>query len=184
MLREHGFAGLTQPRVAKLVGMRQSLLTYYYPTRVDLLAAVGRTAVDRQLAAVRGMFGTLASLDEAAAAISVLITRHENTRVLMALAQAGDQEPQLRALFRELAEGIATEVTAFLVRMGGQPPAPHAARLLHATSVGLAVVTLATGQDDGQAQARLMLRDLLSSLVPDTPHTSSTSSVPPEGEAA
>jgi AcrR family transcriptional regulator len=50
-LREHGYAGFTQPRVATRAGLRQSRLTYYYPTRVDLLAAVGRAAIDGQLAA-------------------------------------------------------------------------------------------------------------------------------------
>ena len=50
-LREHGYAGFTQPRVAARAGLRQSHLTYYYPTRIDLLTAVGRAAIDRQLAA-------------------------------------------------------------------------------------------------------------------------------------
>ncbi|MHC5540598.1 TetR family transcriptional regulator, partial [Singulisphaera rosea] len=40
-LRERGYSGFTQPRVATRAGLRQSHLTYYYPTRADLLAAVG-----------------------------------------------------------------------------------------------------------------------------------------------
>ena len=61
VLREHGYTGFTQPRIAARVGLRQSHLTYYYPTRLDLLEAVGRTAItsisnfsagDRQLVIV------------------------------------------------------------------------------------------------------------------------------------
>ena len=52
VLKASGYAGFTQPRVAAEVGLRQSHLTYYFPTRVDLLAAVARVAIDRQLVAV------------------------------------------------------------------------------------------------------------------------------------
>jgi hypothetical protein len=82
-------------------GLRQSHLTYYYPTRVDLLAAAGRAAIDAQLATADAVFDESSS-EAAAAAIAKLAVRHETTRVMMALAQAADQEPQLRALFREL----------------------------------------------------------------------------------
>ena len=85
-LREHGYTGFTQPRVAARCGLRQSHLTYYYPTRLDLLAAVGRVAVDRQLAAADAALGGLSSPDQAASAIAGIVVRHENTRVFMALA--------------------------------------------------------------------------------------------------
>ncbi len=78
-LREHGYAGFTQPRVATRAGLRQSHLTYYYPTRVDLLTAVARAAVDRQLAAAdRVLKGNVA---DAAGAITGVALRYENTRV-------------------------------------------------------------------------------------------------------
>ena len=99
VLREYGYPGFTQPRIASRADLRQSHLTYYYPTRLDLLEAVGRTAIERQLAAVDVTLSRLASLDEAAAAIAALVSQHENTRVLMALAQAGDEELRLRELF-------------------------------------------------------------------------------------
>ncbi|MDR5777079.1 MULTISPECIES: TetR family transcriptional regulator [unclassified Caballeronia] len=165
IVREQGFTGLTQPRVAARAGLKASHLTYYYPTRVDLLTAIARTAVDRQLFAVKALFNALKSIDQAAMAIADLITRHDNTRVLMALAQAGDQAPKIRTMFCELADGIATEIDAFLARVSNRPPAAHAARLLHAASVGLAVVTLATGRTDGREDVASMLRDLLTTLL-------------------
>ena len=48
LLREEGLPGLTQPRIATRTGLRQSHLTYYYPTRAALVAAVARAAVDTQ----------------------------------------------------------------------------------------------------------------------------------------
>ena len=165
VLREHGYPGFTQPRIATRAGLRQSHLTYYYPTRLDLLEAVGRTAIERQLAAVDVTLGRLASLDEAAAAIAALVSQHENTRVLMALAQAGDEELRLRELFRELADGIVTRVTTFLGRFGVSTASEEPARLLHATSVGLAVISLATGRPDGPQRAAGVLHNTLTMIV-------------------
>lgn len=150
VLRESGYAGFTQPRVAARLALRQSHLTYYFPTRADLLAAVARAAVDAQLAAVDTAMR--APVDSVTAAIATLTTRHENTRVLMALAQAADQEPQLRALFRELADGVVVRAGSFLKRVN--PDASETdARLLHALSVGLAVIELATGRADSKRRA-------------------------------
>ena len=38
---------LTQPRVSKAAGVRQSHLTYYFPTITDLLQAVARHSFDK-----------------------------------------------------------------------------------------------------------------------------------------
>ena len=168
-LREHGYAGFTQPRVAARAGLRQSHITYYHPTRLDLLAAIGRAAVERQLAAVDATLGALSSIDEAAAAIANLATRHENTRVLMALAQAGDEEPRLREQFRELADGIVARVTAFLSRLAGHPLPEDRARFLHTLSVGLAVVDLATGRPDGKQRAAVILKTALHLIAAEPP---------------
>src|ERR1700721_3368751 len=101
-LREHGLSCLTQPRVAKRADGRQSHLTYYFPTRLALLEGVARLAVDGQLAALQSIVG-LTSVPAVIKNITAMIGKHENTRVLMALAQAADEEPSLRGLFREFA---------------------------------------------------------------------------------
>ncbi len=40
VVREGGYPALTQTRVAAVAGMTQSHLTYYFPTRTDLVQAV------------------------------------------------------------------------------------------------------------------------------------------------
>jgi AcrR family transcriptional regulator len=162
-LREHGYAGFTQPRVASRAGLRQSHLTYYYPTRVDLLAAVGRAAVDRQVAAVESVLGD-ASSETAATEIASVVVRHENTRVMMALAQAADQEPQLRVLFQELADSIVSRAGRFLKKLNAAATEADA-RLLHALAVGLAVVDLATGRSDGKRRATAVLEATLTKIA-------------------
>ena len=190
VLREHGYVGFTQPRVAARAGLRQSHLTYYHPTRLDLLEAVGRAAVERQLAAVDATLGGRhASPTEAARAIAAVVARHENTRVFMALAQAGDEEPRLRELFRELADGIVSRVARFLERLGrpgGSAAAEVPARLLHALLVGLAVVDLATGWPDGTQRAADVLEAALHLIAggsgPAGPLSPGAKAAPHKGE--
>jgi AcrR family transcriptional regulator len=160
---EQGFAGLTQPRVAAAAGVRQSHLTYYFPTRLDLLAAVARTAIDGQLKAIDGMLDA-PSAHVAATLIAHVVGRHPNTRVLMALAQAADQEPSLRELFRELADGILQRVGKLFEKLG-TPPTDEGRHLLHALSVGLAVIDLATARPDGERIAVSVLETAITRLV-------------------
>src|ERR1051325_11984690 len=47
LLAESGAHELTQPRVAKAAGVLQSHLTYYFPTRADLLQEVARYSIEK-----------------------------------------------------------------------------------------------------------------------------------------
>src|ERR1700733_4594636 len=163
VLRASGYAGFTQPRVAAEVGLRQSHLTYYFPTRVDLLAAVARVAIDRQLLAVDSILAA-ASVREAAKAIANVAVRHENTRVIMALVQAADQEPALRELFRKLADAIILRAGKLLRNLNIEPADEHCYQL-HSMSVGMAVVDLATSRKDGVRRAARTLGGAITAMT-------------------
>jgi AcrR family transcriptional regulator len=151
VIREQGFSAFTQIRVASRVGMRQSHLTYYFPTRNDLLAAVARAAISRQLAMLDDLLDAGATGD-VAALVGRMAWKHENTRVMMALAQAADEEPRVRKLFQELADGIFGRMGKLLSNLGAEPT-DESRRLLHALSVGLAVVDLAVARPGGEGRA-------------------------------
>jgi lactate dehydrogenase-like 2-hydroxyacid dehydrogenase len=61
----------------------------------------------------------------------------------MALAQAADEEPSLRSLFRELADGIVSRLGQHLENLH-LDATEEQVKLIHSRSVGLAVVDLAT----------------------------------------
>ncbi len=153
ILREQGLAGFTQPRIAAKTGLRQSHLTYYYPTRADLLKAVARRVVELQIAAVKSLLGSVSSTDEAARKLAKAVCYLENTRVFAALNQAADQEPAVQALFGELLRDFTAELADFLDRLG---LSPNRARidLMHSLWVGLATINLATGRPNAESRAR------------------------------
>jgi DNA-binding transcriptional regulator YbjK len=162
ILRSHGFPGFTQPRVAAEAGIRQSHLTYYFPTRVDLLTAVARAAIDGQLAAIDSMLEGR-SIQAASAVVAHAAGRRENTRVIIALAQAADQEPALRELFRELADGIIQRSGKLLDKLN-IPSTNENRFLLHALSVGLAVIDLAVARPDGERRSSAVVAATLTMM--------------------
>jgi AcrR family transcriptional regulator len=168
ILREQGYIGFTQPRVAAHAGLRQSHLTYYFPTRLELLTAVARAAIDRQLAALDKVLTGAAK--EVGNGMTKMTVQHANTRVMMALAQAADQELSLQKLFRELADGIVSRLGGYLKSLDAESTEEHA-RLLHALAVGLAVVDLATARPDGAKRNTAVLETALRLLtgLPDKP---------------
>jgi AcrR family transcriptional regulator len=161
-LREYGFSGFTQPRVAKRADVRQSHLTYYFPTRLALLEGVARLAVDGQLAALSSIVD-LPSVPVAIRNIAAMIGRHENTRVMMALAQAADEEPSLRSLFRELADGIVSRLRQLLENLH-LDATEEQVKLIHSLSVGLAVVDLAAQRPHSKRRVEAILESLFATL--------------------
>lgn len=167
VLRAHGYPGFTQPRVAAEVGMRQSHLTYYFPTRIDLLEAVARAAVNGQLKAVDSMLDG-ASIDATAAVLANLAGRQENTRVLLALAQAADKEPAIREVFRHLAEGV-WERAGKLLETLGIPAKEENRLLLHALAVGLSVVDLAVAHPHAERRMSAVIATALNAMKSGRP---------------
>ena len=68
LLESKGIAALTQPQVASAAGIKQSHLTYYFPTRTDLLTAIADRWVTQAMDALsvrvgkKPAFATLAKV--------------------------------------------------------------------------------------------------------------------------
>lgn len=146
LVQADGLAGLTQPRVAARLGLRQSHVTYYFPTRDDLIAAVAESAVRERITALDAV-RSARTLPRKLDVLAAVLIDPAQTRVLVALTQIADNTPALRSHFRALAEGI-TPAALSLLRAAGAAPSPEAVALLQTTSTGLAVLALATGRTD------------------------------------
>ncbi len=170
VVREGGYPALTQPRVASEARMTQGHLTYYFPTRSDLVSAVAARIVSTQLAAFDAQ-QMPTSLDAAVANVTALVMARGTTRALAALVLAADVEPGARDAFVELAAGMRQRAASVLAALAGDPDDPEAiaahrvaGRLLHAASVGAAVLSLAEGgeaDDDATAEMIGRLLELL-----------------------
>ncbi len=171
-VREGGYPSLTQTRVAAVAGMTQGHLTYYFPTRSDLVRAVAERIVRNQFA----MFDAQAlpeSVAEAVENVTALVTATGTTRTLVTLVLAADAEPAAGEAFNALASGMRQRATRLLAALTGDADSQEAVgshaldgRLLHAASVGAAVLALAEGRGADDAETRRMLARLLDLLTP------------------
>jgi len=169
-VREGGYPALTQPKVAKLAGMSQSHLTYYFPTRSDLVKAVAERIVRAQLDRVDAQAAP-PSPEAAISNVTELVTATGTTRVFMALVLAADAEPGARAALHELVAGMRERDTYLLAALSGDTQSPerisaHAddGRLFHAAVVGATILSLTEGEradDEATAQMLAHLLELL-----------------------
>jgi len=169
LVREQGLPKLTQPRLAKAAGVSQSHLTYYFPTRADLVHAVLKRAAERQRA---GVEATVAAADEGVEALvralAGTLMRPENTRVLVSFVLAADADPTARALFAGLAAGMRATIAVMLEKVG-IAPSPQTVTMVHALGTGLAILELALGGSAAQPNTAATLRQLFLLLAESGP---------------
>jgi len=183
VIEESGLSGFTQPRVARRAGLRQSHLTYYFPTRADLLRAVAEEAVSRRIEILRVAVSAQDPAAKVAGLVEVLVDPRQ-TRILTALVQSADADPGVRRAFGSLGAGI-TPLGAALLESFGAEPTEASLALLQATSTGIAVLALAAGGEAFHDRAEQILTQLLTGLLDDqhASRTVSTQRNPDAGEA-
>lgn len=171
LIREHGPAGLTQPKVAKAAGISQSHLTYYFPTRATLLNAVLERAAQGQLAAIKLAFSTAgAGPNRLAAILGAALEQQQNSRLLVSFAVAADQDPTARKTFEHLATDMRAEIAAACGKLG-MPADKRTVELVHVVGVGLAVLNLALEGTRIAPQPAATMRQLFSLLSDDKGET-------------
>ena len=163
VIQEEGLSGFTQPRVARRAGLRQSHLTYYFPTRAHLLLAVADEAVRRRVEALAAAVSVEDPAAKVTGLVEVLIDPRQ-TRILTALTQSADADPEVRRAFSALGTGIAPLGAALLTSFGVEPTEASLA-LLQATSTGIAVLALASGGEMYRGRAEQVLDQLLTGLL-------------------
>ncbi|MGQ0544842.1 MAG: TetR/AcrR family transcriptional regulator [Betaproteobacteria bacterium] len=150
LLAGRGAHGLTQPRVARAAGVRQSHLTYYFPTRADLLQAVASHSIDK-LAGQLARPG--ASLPKGLAAGSADKRR---SRVMLGLVSAADQHPAIKRRLRKFIAELRRRM-APVFAAGGLRTDAESIAFFHSIIVGCAVLQLARDNAEARAEARAVL---------------------------
>jgi AcrR family transcriptional regulator len=159
LLAEGGAHELTQPRVARAAGVRQSHLTYYFPTRGELLQEVARYSIEKlagQLAQ-----GTPGSLPEAIAAGAADKRR---SRIMLGLVAAADRDPKIKQRMRKFVAEVRARMTPVLGAAGLATDAESVA-FLHAVIVGCAVLQIARDNPEARSEAKAVLRKAAACIV-------------------
>lgn len=126
ILRESGIQRLTQVNVAERAGVRQSHLTYYFPTRRDLLHAVVARGVDGapyedSWEIAEDETGPDELIERVAAAVSDA----EHMRLFVAMIVEADDDPALRAMLIEATRRFETTLADALGGVEARDRARH-----------------------------------------------------------
>jgi AcrR family transcriptional regulator len=178
LLAEHGVGQLTQPKVARAAGVRQSHLTYYFPTRADLLLGVAAHSMD---ALVSGMAsaardGTL-TRETLASALAAAASDKRRARVMLGLAVTADEDGALKARFRELVGVIRGRIAALFHQLG-IPVDPDTLAACHSILVGAAVLNLARDDASSRQELQTVVNVLVERLLGTEPAQAAPRRVP------
>lgn len=155
LLAKGGAQELTQPRICKAAGVRQSHLTYYFPTIHDLLQGVARHTLEAMVGELRSAAPASrpASLTDAAIGTSADKRR---MRMVLALVTMTDREaslkPRMREFIREIRQGLAA-----LLRAAGLEGTPDQVAFLHCVVVGQGMLQLLRDNEEAREEARRVI---------------------------
>lgn len=155
LLGEGGAQQLTQPRVSKEAGVRQSHLTYYFPTVTDLLQAVARhsfQSLSKELAGADARERPASLAD----AIAKATRDKRRARLMLGLIQSADRDATLRPGMRRFIRELRGRMEPLLQSAGLEASADEIA-FLHCVVIGCAILQLARDDSDARSEARAVL---------------------------
>ena len=158
LLAESGAHELTQPKVARAAGVRQSHLTYYFPTRGELLQAVARHSIEKLAGQLSRRHASLAEGIAAGAADK------RRARVMLGLVAAADRDPAIKRSMRRFVAELRQRMTPLLAA-GGLDTRPENVAFFHTVVVGCAVLQLARDNPESRREARAALRKAASCIA-------------------
>ena len=159
LLAQRGAHQLTQPRVARAAGVRQSHLTYYFPTRGELLQEVARYSIGK-------LAGQLAhspkkSLPDSIAAGAADKRR---SRVMLGLVTAADRDRTIKQRMRTFVQELRAQMSPVL-EAGGMRTDAKSIAFFHCCVIGCAVLQLARDNAAARAEARAVLKKAAAAIT-------------------
>jgi AcrR family transcriptional regulator len=165
LLGDHGVSKLTQPNVARAAGIRQSHLTYYFPTRSDLLKATALHSIESMigLLARRASDGEL-SPKMLAQIAGDMVGDKRRARIFLGLVVASDTDREIKGFLRDFVARVRIGVAQVAELLGREADPEHIA-LFHTLIIGAAILHLArdnaASRREGAAMARFAVEQLL-----------------------
>jgi AcrR family transcriptional regulator len=154
VLLSQGILALTQSRVAREAGLRQSHLTYYFPTRSALLTAVVEAGSQAAVCAMGPDDEHLPpSLNEYLYCMADQIADTRMPRLMTALTLASEEDPSLKTWMLDFKNGLIERMRQTMAHYGVMLTKDQMA-LFHAQVVGLSVLNLSLSSPESAREAR------------------------------
>ena len=164
-----GFSALTQQAVAARAGVRQSHLTYYFPTRNDLLRGTAQFGVE---AMFLPMAETAVPGEISVEDLRQLLMPEKNDRqwfrLMTGLAAASEEDESIRKWMREFDARVLAKLKAGFALVGAPVSQDHA-NFFHATVIGALHLDMVDPNDESFERVSRAVATALDVILPRTP---------------
>lgn len=146
LVQTEGLQALTQGRAAAAAGLRQSHVTYYFPTRKDLIKALAE-ALHGQLQAMHAPItgdDARPTIEEVREFFAKLPRDSLLSRLMLALVATTDEDPSLRSWLINFEKQVLTRLRTLFLRLDLEP-SDEELELFHTTLVGASIMALHAG---------------------------------------
>jgi len=116
IVESEGVRAMTQPRIARLAGLRQSHLTYYFPRKADLLVALLQHSHERA-----EHHGPADDPDAVLAMLRNLMFDRTRTRFFLNVMLEAGEDAEFRPVLREHLDGLGNAVAPAFGRQADDP---------------------------------------------------------------
>lgn len=169
LLAEHGVTELTQPKIAAAAGVRQSHLTYYFPTRMELLKAIA-------VHSLQSLMATLAAgappggfdLEAFARMAGEQVVDVRRTRVMLGLVVTADQDPDVRQFMRDFVVTVRHHL-GNLFRMLGKELDEDTIAAFDTLMVGVAILNVARNDARSRKESAALARIAVEKFLMQAP---------------
>lgn len=120
IVEEQGIAALTQPKVAKAAGVRQSHLTYYFPRKADLYIALLEASHERAGGQEKPPQKGAVSRDWTEE-VAALILDRRRMQFFLGIILAASEEPDLKQIVADHMEMLQQKLAAIFGRSETDP---------------------------------------------------------------
>jgi AcrR family transcriptional regulator len=166
LMAEHGFVEVTQPKIARAAGVRQSHLTYYFPTRGDLLKALA-------LHSIETLLGSLVADASAGKLTPELFARFagealadkRRARVMLGLIVSSEEDPEIKRFLREFIARVRVTMTE-VARLLGREPDRINIVALHMLFVGATILNVARDDANSRRECAEIARFAIEIILP------------------
>ena len=168
MLLTVGFNSLTQQAVAARAGVRQSHLTYYFPTRNDLLRGTAQFGMEAMLLP---MVETATSRTISVEALRESLIPHpvdrQWFRLMTGLAAASKEDESIRQWMREFDAQVMAKLASGFASAGVEISATEV-YFLHATFIGALHLDMCHPTDESFANVCAAMALALDAILPSS----------------
>ena len=150
LLAKHGFMEVTQPKIARAAGVRQSHLTYYFPTRSELLKALAVHSIETMLGSLlAGASSGKLTPDVFVRIAGEALADKRRARVMLGLIVSSEEDRAIKQFLREFVVRVRATIANVATLLGREPDQAKIVAL-HMLFVGAAVLNVA--RDDANSR--------------------------------